>query len=399
MERYTVISSDCHAGADLRDYRPYLEVRYQEQFDEWADRYVNPFGDLVRPNADRNWDSAQRMPVLEADGIVGEVLYPNTVPPFFPRSGLVALVPTPADYELRLAGLRAHNRWLAEWCAEYPNRRAGIGQLLLNDVDDAVQDVHWIADHGLRGGVLLPGLPPGCGVEPLHAPRYDPVWRACEERGVIVNVHGGGGSPDHGEYPSSLTMFVLEASFYSHRPLWLLIMSGVFDRFPGLRLVIAESGVGWIPQALESMDRLYDKLSGGNVGELPFIAPFLLDRKPSEYFRTNCWVGASFMTREDCLDRYRVGVDRIMWGSDFPHDEGTYPFSAEAIANTFAGIDRAEVRQMLGITAARLYGFDAAALAPLAARFGPRADEVEAGLERLPDSTSMAFEPRNVSVG
>ena len=60
------------------------------------------------------------MPALEADGIVGEVLYPNTVPPFFPRSGLSALVPTAADYELRLAGLRAHNRWLAEWCAEYP---------------------------------------------------------------------------------------------------------------------------------------------------------------------------------------------------------------------------------------------------------------------------------------
>jgi predicted TIM-barrel fold metal-dependent hydrolase len=398
MERYTVISSDCHGGADLRDYRPYLEARHHEAFDAWADGYVNPFGDLVRANADRNWDSRTRMPALEADGVVGEVVYPNTVPPFFPRSGLVALVPTADEFELRLAGLRAHNRWLAEWCAQYPNRRAGIGQILLNDVSEAVKDVHWIADHDLRGGVLLPGNPPGSGIDPLHSAIYDPVWRACEERGVIVNVHGGGGSPDHGLHAASLSIFVLEAGFYSHRPLWLLIMSGVFDRFPGLRLVLAESGVGWIPNALDSMDRLYAKLSSGNVGELPFIAPFLLDRKPSAYWGTNCWVGASFMTREDCLDRHRVGVDRIMWGSDFPHDEGTYPFSAAAISNTFAGVDTDEVTLMLGGTAAHVYGFDLEALAPLAAKYGPRVDEVSAGLDQLPDSTSLAFEPRTAGV-
>jgi predicted TIM-barrel fold metal-dependent hydrolase len=300
---------------------------------------------------------------------------------------------------LRLAGLRAHNRWLAEWCAEYPGRRAGVGQILLNDVDEAVKDVHWIADHGLRGGLLLPGNPPGSGVDPLHSPSYDPVWQACEERAVIVNVHGGGGSPDHGLHPASLSMFILEASFYSHRPLWLLIMSGVFDRFPKMRLVLAEAGAGWIPHALNTMDRLYAQLSAGNVGELPFIAPFLLERKPSEYWQTNCWVGASFMNREDCLDRYEIGLDRIMWGSDFPHAEGTYPFSTEAISHTFAGVEPSEVRRMLGATAAGLYGFDLDALAPLAARYGPRVEQISAGSDRPAESTSMAFEPRTVGVG
>jgi predicted TIM-barrel fold metal-dependent hydrolase len=214
-----------------------------------------------------------------------------------------------------------------------------------------------------------------------------------------VNVHGGGGSPDHGLHPASLSMFILEASFYSHRPLWLLIMSGVFDRFPKMRLVLAEAGAGWIPHALDTMDRLYAKLSGGNVGELPFIAPFLLERKPSEYWQTNCWVGASFMNREDCLDRYEIGLDRIMWGSDFPHAEGTYPFSTEAISHTFAGVEPSEVRRMLGATAAGLYGFDLDALAPLAARYGPRVDQVSAGSDVPPESTSMAFEPRTLGVG
>jgi predicted TIM-barrel fold metal-dependent hydrolase len=398
MPRYTIISSDCHAGADMRAYKPYLERKYQDDFDAWADSYVNPYGDLVRPDADRNWDSTKRMPALESDGVIAEVIYPNTVPPFFPKSGLVALAPTKEEFPRRLAGLRAHNRWLAEWCAAYPDRRAGVGQILLNDVDEAVKDIHWIADNGLRGGALLPGTPPGSGIDPLHSPAYDPVWRACEERGVVASVHGGGGTPDYGPHPASLSMFILEASFYAHRPLWSLIMSGVFDRFRDLRFVLAESGLGWVPGVLATMDAMYSKLSKGNVGELPFIAPFLLDHLPSDYWHTNCWIGASFMTRQDCLDRKTVGVDRIMWGSDFPHAEGTYPHTTEALAHTFAGIEESEVRQMLAGNAAKLYGFDLHALTPLAEQFGPRVDAVAAGLDTLPDSTSLAFETRPAGV-
>jgi predicted TIM-barrel fold metal-dependent hydrolase len=210
-ERYVVISADGHAGADLRDYRPYLESSLHDEFDRWADAYRNPFTDLVKPDANRNWDSEVRQKAIEADGVVAEVLYPNTVPPFFPRGGLVAGAPSAQDYPLRLAGLRAHNRWLADWCAALPGRRAGIGQILLNDVDEAVADVHWIADHGLTGGALLPGMPPSIDIDPLHSPRYDPVWQACEERGVVLNVHGGSGAPDPGLFPSSPAMFVVEA--------------------------------------------------------------------------------------------------------------------------------------------------------------------------------------------
>ncbi len=395
MDRYIVISSDCHAGADLRDYKPYLERRYQEVFDDWADHFVNPFGDLVRPDADRNWDTTKRMRDLEADGVVGEIVYPNTIPPFFPRSGLTALTPTTADLELRLAGLRAHNRWLAAWCAEFPHQRAGIGQMLLNDVDEAVRDIHWIADHDLRGGVLLPGVPPDAPIAPLHSPVYDPVWRACEERGVVVNAHGGGASPDYGMHPASLSIWLMETAWYSHRPLWALVLAGVFDRFPGMRLVLAEQGTAWVAPALDSMDTFYGQLSRGNVGELRFLAPFMLKRKPSEYWSTNCYIGASFMHRDDCVQRARIGGDRVMWGSDYPHLEGTFPFSHQGMAKTFAGIDRHEVQAMLGGTAAAVYGFDLDALAPLAARVGPRVADVFAGLDVVPaGATSPAFTER-----
>jgi predicted TIM-barrel fold metal-dependent hydrolase len=400
MPRYTVISADCHAGADLLDYRPYLESAYHDRFDEWSASYVRPFGDLEQPDADRNWDDDVRNTALEADGIAAEVVYPNTVPPFFPVSGLVSNVPPTEEYELRLAGLRAHNRWLADWCSRLPGRRAGIGQIFLNDVDEAVRDVHWIADHGLTGGILLPAVPPGSNVEPLNSPSYDPVWRACEERGVVLNVHGGSGSPDPGGwYPSTLALFVLEAGFYSHRPLWLLVMSGVFDRFPGLKLVFAEAGGQWVPGSLDAMDHIQAKQDAGNVGVLTFTDPFRLEKKPSEYWATNCWIGASFMHRDDVERRDALGVDRIMWGSDFPHDEGTFPHTTEALAHAFAGVDPSEVDAMVGGNAADVYGFDLDLLRPVADRIGPAVDVVHAGIDTVPvEATSLAFEPRVGSI-
>jgi hypothetical protein len=99
------------------------------------------------------------------------------------------------------------------------------------------------------------------------------------------------------------------------------------------------------------------------------------------------------MVREDALDRHDIGVDRIMWGSDFPHEEGTYPHSREAIAHTFAGIPSDEVARMVGGNAAALYGFDVDRIAPFAIH-GPRVDDVYRGIEEIPDSTSLAFEPR-----
>ncbi|BBN49068.1 hypothetical protein JPH1_35430 [Mycobacterium avium subsp. hominissuis] len=161
MDRYTVISADCHAGADLLDYRDYLDPQYRDEFDGWAKTYVNPFGDLSEPDAERNWNSARRNCELDTEGIAGEVIYPNTVPPFFPHASLAAPPPeTARELELRWAGLRAHNRWLADFCSLSIERRAGVGQILLGDLDEAVAEVAQIAKLGLRGGVLLPGIAP-----------------------------------------------------------------------------------------------------------------------------------------------------------------------------------------------------------------------------------------------
>nr|MCH9733378.1 amidohydrolase family protein [Actinomycetes bacterium] len=196
MDRYTVISADCHAGADLLDYREYLDPNYRDEFDGWAETYVNPFADLADPDAERNWNSDRRNSDLDREGVAGEVVYPNTVPPFFPQGSLAASPPqTARELELRWAGLRAHNRWLADFCSLSPDRRAGVGQILLGDLDEAVAEVAHIAKLGLRGGVLLPGVVPGTGIAPLYAEHWEPLWAACEQAGLVVNHHGGSAGP------------------------------------------------------------------------------------------------------------------------------------------------------------------------------------------------------------
>ena len=392
-DRYTIISSDCHAGASHQQYREYLDPAYLEQFDAWRGRYKNPFRDLKDDTRTRNWDDARRLAEEEADGVVAEVLFPNTVPPFFPTGAIIAPAPSAADFELRLAGLRAHNRWLADFCAALPGRRAGLAQIFLNDLDEAERDVLWAKEHGLAG-ILLPGVAPDTDIDPLFSPVYDRLWALCQDLDLPVTHHGGGtGMPDLGKYPWSNMIYTLEAGFFSNRVLWHLIMSGVFERFPRLVFVMTEQGSAWIPEALERMDGQHDMIRRGGLGELGRVAPeAILPQRPSDYFRQNCFVGASFPSPGDAQTFEQIGLDRVMWGSDYPHREGTYPYTRESLRRSFSHWDSDRLRAVLSGNAARIYGFDLDKLAPVAAKHGPAVDEVAQPLETIPEeATSPAF--------
>jgi predicted TIM-barrel fold metal-dependent hydrolase len=393
--RYVVVSSDCHAGADLLAYKPYLESRYHARFDEWAAAFDNPFTDLVTTDAVRNWDSAMRLRDLEDEGVVAEVVFPNTVPPFFPSGSLIATAPTADEFELRWAGLRAHNRWLADFCADAPGRRAGVGQILLNDVEAAVGEIRWMKEAGLTGGILLPGVPPDSALEPLFSPTYEPIWATCAELGVPMNSHAGGAAPAYGWYKSAAAMFIMEVAWFSHRSLWHLIFSGVFERHPDLRYVLTEQGSGWVPETLATLDNWYERFSSGeHTSEVLFGSAAVEDMtmRPSEYWARNCAVGASMLRPDECAMRDTIGVERIMWGADYPHLEGTHPYTAEALRNTFAGVPTEEVAAMLGGNAAAIYGFDLDALATVAGRVGPLVDDVATPLDELPaGAPSSAF--------
>ncbi len=379
---YLVISADTHAGASVQGYRDYLEAKYQPLFDDWRGGYKNPQKEHIGSKKHKNWDDAERMRDMHADGVVGEIVFPNTVPPFFKTSVLICGNPRPEDYELRLAGIRAHNRWLADWCKEFPEQRAGIGLVYLNDIDEAIADVRWIAEHGLRGGILLPHVPDDCTsyIKPLYAPDYERFWAVCQDAGVVVNHHGGTGSPDYGSYPVSLPIRLIETGFFSTRSYGQLLLSGVFERFPKLRYIITEAGCAWVPEMLQRLDYAWGRVRAGAAGEFEFTKDVATPEPPSFYAKRNCWYGASSPSPRELRDRNVIGVDRILWGSDYPHYEGTYPHTRLALRNAFCKIERDETRAMLGLNAAALYGFDPKKLAPLVKQCGPTPSEVETPL-------------------
>ncbi|WP_412515415.1 amidohydrolase [Actinomadura madurae] len=386
--RHVIISADCHGGADLMRYRDYLDPAFADDFDRWAAEFTVPYEDMKGPGASRNWDSARRAAELEADGIVAEVIYPNTVPPFFSTSSLASSQDGVAGAEglrRRWAGLRAHNRWLAEFCRDLPGRRAGVFQILLHDVDAAIAEVRWAHGAGLTGGVLLPGTPPGAGVPPLYHPSYDRLWNVCEELQVPVNCHGGGAGPRLGDSPVDDMFFLLDLRWWDISRFRHLILGGVLERHPGLKVVFTESGIGWIPRELRKLDQLVDSMrSTGDGEDIAYDAASAIDGltlRPSEYWHRQCYAGATFVHPTEVAIRDRVGVDKILWGSDYPHLEASYPFSKEAVRTAFHDVPVADAERMLAGNAARMYGFDLDRLRAVAERVGPTRDEVGAGLD------------------
>ncbi len=392
-DRYTLISADTHAGGSVTDYREYLESRYHDEFDAWRGRYSNPFRDLQSDGRTRNWDDERRWRDLEADGTVAEVIFPNTVPPFFPTGIVIARPPVASEYELRWAGIRAHNRWMADFCARAPERRAGMAQIFLNDIDDALAEIRWAKEAGLRGGVLIPNIPPDHPeLKPVYHPEYDPIWALCQELEVPVNSHSGTGLPEYGEHSFAMTLWVLETPFFAHRPLGFLIMGGVFERFPDLKFVMTESGCAWVPETLARLDGLHGAMKAGRTGEVGFDASTALPHKPSEYFDRNVWIGVSFPSPRDALARHKIGLHKFMWGNDYPHNEGSTPFSKEAIRRSFVGATPEEMHTVFALNACHVYGFELDKLAPHAARACPTVAEIAEPYEGIPaGATSPAF--------
>jgi predicted TIM-barrel fold metal-dependent hydrolase len=404
-ERYVVISADTHCGADLLDYKPYLEQRYHEEFDAWASDYSDAWGAIDVEDDDYragiasfasevNWNSAKRLAHLEGEGIAAEVLFPNTTPPFFP-SGMVS-APAPSDpprdrheYELRFAGIRAHNRWLADFCRELPGRRAGHAQIFLSDVDDTVSEIKRAREDGLKAVLLPPDHTES--LTRLYLPKYEPVWSLCEDLDMPIGRHGVVVG-EANSAPASATIGLIESSFFSSRALTSLLMSGVFARHPKLRFILTELGASWVPGYLANLDGFFEDskvrgtlsyMFGSVVGEM--------DKRPSEYFQTNCYLG-TFLTPADIDMRHEIGVDRMMWGGDYPHHEGTSPLSRKALRYNFSSVEESEVRQMLSENAASCYGFDLSLLEEVAQRIGPTVHELRQPLSKAefpsyPDET------------
>ncbi len=395
MDRYLVISSDCHAGLPPEQYRDYVDPQYRETFDvalpiqiemtRQAARsfLVDDFNEQWRAGHEEGlhgaWDHEARLKVLDADGIAGEVVFPDGItemnaPPFGAGLSMPTEKVTP---ELQWAGARAHNRWLVELVQMAPERHHGVAIVpALWDVEEAVREVRAVRKKGL-GSIMIPVL---WGRFPAyHHPRYDPLWAVCEELDVVIHFHSGpaphedyfGPMPapeDAPELPGAVGIYISEVAWWNARPLTFLIWGGVFERFPRLKVVVTEGTSVWVPEYLTLLDFRYEVTHfAAKLGDYRSH----LSMKPSEYFHRNVFLGASCMPRREAELRHEVGLRNIMWGSDYPHPEGTWPFTGDQLVETFRGLPEEEIAAMVGGNAARVYGFDTEKLAPLVARIGP----------------------------
>jgi len=390
-DRYLLISSDGHAGPPAEHYREYLEPEYRSRFDEHqaemsALRELAASNDVFRKEWEAKtgdggllaaFDSDARNEKLDGEGVAAEVLFPDAdvlgtgriaASPF--GSGLSSS--GDSDPELVLAGARAHNRWLADFCAKEPHRRIGVAVVpIVHDIAAAVDEIREVHDLGLRG-VMIPTR--WMNEAAYHEPRYEPVWTVLEDLGLVLHTHSGAGPADYDIGPGFMAIYATEAYWWAARPLWVLLWAGVFERHPGLRYVIAENGAWWLPDIVTKMDEKY--VGGHNTKKLGNVFRENLSMKPSEYIDRNCYLAASTPGIEDIARRHAVGVGNLLWGNDFPHPEGTFPYTRELVRQRFKDVPTHEARQILGLNAVGLYGIDTAALAALVERIGPLVDEI-----------------------
>jgi predicted TIM-barrel fold metal-dependent hydrolase len=393
-DRYLLISSDCHAGADIADYKPYLERRWHDEFDAWATTYSDSWADIDADSVWKagvssfmsplNWDSNKRLEALEAEGIVAEVLFPNTTPPFFPNGLLAAPGPRDRDeYERRWAGIKAHNRWLKDFCDEAPGRRFGVAQLFIDNVDDAVAEIRWAKEAGMRQ-VLLPS-DHHLKLHNLYYASLDPIWSVCEELDMPIGRHGSvvGSDVEAESVDAAHAVGVLETTYFGQRSLGQLILSGVFERHPNLKFVFTELGAGmWYETAIAGLDRFYKgaNMDGTIVNMFAGKATAKLPLLPSEYANRQVYFGAA--APPDVLEIHRaLGLDKLMWGADFPHHEGTAPYTTKVLRGTLSSVPHDEIRQILSGSAAAVYGADVEQLQRIADEVGPTVEEIETPLQ------------------
>jgi predicted TIM-barrel fold metal-dependent hydrolase len=315
------------AGLSFFDYKP-IGITYA----------------TMRPGS---FDTEARLADMDADGIFAQVLYPSVT--------LKGARIYSGDRELQTACVRAYNEWLAEFCRGSRGRLLAQAILPTTGLDDMIAELEWALARGHRGCVIS-SFPNG-SLDPK--PEDDRFWARCEEAGTPVAVHIGsfvrGGLAARRESWSSLAFVGLaaltKAGGQTLPVVCDLLFSGIFARFPRLRIVLVESNIGWIPTLLEQADDMFMRYR--------WYTRAVAEQKafPSEIFRRNFW--ATFMVDTVGMDlRHRMNVDHLMWSSDYPHSGSDWPNSRVTIERVFRGVPKEEVRKMLHANCKELYRLD-----------------------------------------
>ncbi len=294
------------------------------------------------------YDPGQHLADMRLDGVAGEVLYPSQGLFYFKV----------ADSALMSAIFRAYNDWLAEFCQADPARLKGIAMINVDHVGDAIRELERTARMGFAGAMITEYPPEE---RRYDQPEYEPFWAAAQVLDMPLSLHTATRRVGkiRGAGPKTLRDASSRATkaFSPATSMCDLIFSGVFERYPKLQLAIVEFELSWAPHLLSTMDYTYRERHE------EALYRFKGDRRPSDVFHDN--VCLSF--QEDAIGirlRDVIGVDNMMWGSDYPHSESTFPRSRQILDEILAGVPDDEQAKITGLNAARLYKFDVARLTP-----------------------------------
>jgi predicted TIM-barrel fold metal-dependent hydrolase len=289
------------------------------------------------------WDPAQRLKDMDLDGVEGDVLYTTLgFRMFWIR-----------DAGFQRACFQVYNDWLAEFCSYAPKRLKGLGLISLYDPKQAAQDLAECRKKGLAGAIIWASPPEQL---PFFSDVYDPFWAAAQDLAMPLSLHEFAGF-QWVDWDSDSKKRTVAQAINSHeveQTFATLILPGVLERFPSLKVVSAELNCGWLPFFLFRIDERFSA-TGIRFRGTPF--PTKLKLKPSDYFRRQLY--ATFIDDGFGVNhRHDIGVDNILWSSDFPHSATFWPHSQEKIEKDFQGVNAEDQRKILFENTARLYGFD-----------------------------------------
>jgi predicted TIM-barrel fold metal-dependent hydrolase len=291
------------------------------------------------------WDPAERLKDMEMDGVEAEVIYTTLgFRQFWFK-----------DAALQQACFRAYNDWLAEYCSYAPKQLAGLALISLYDIEEAVRELQRCRQMGLKGAMIWASPPED---RPYSAPLYDPFWAAAQDLPMPLSLHAITGMGPESQatramgreiQPVDRFLRAVTGADEVKRTLTVFIFSGVLERFPGLKLVSAENNVGWLPFVIQRWDQAH--------ATSRYMQTTPLKLRPSEYFHRQVY--ATFI--DDAVgveNRHQIGIDNIMWSSDYPHTASTWPHSRDIIARDFKTAPEAEKWKIVRENVIALYDLD-----------------------------------------
>ncbi|MGY1743591.1 MULTISPECIES: amidohydrolase family protein [unclassified Blastococcus] len=290
-------------------------------------------------------DVAERIRDMDADGVWAQMCFPT----FAGAAG--SRFSGARDPELAIACVRAYNDFvLDEWCDYAPDRQIPLVVVPFWDVPAAVAEVERTAALGARS-VSLPEAPHRLGLPSYHSDHWDRLLRACEETGLPVSMNlGSCGAPQGVARDADAFVSIALFGVSSVMACVELLMSPVFHRFPGLRVVLSEAGIGWIPYVLERTDYSWERHR--------FWCDVDAERRPSELFRDHLY-GCFTSDRAGIEQRYAIGVEQILFASDYPHADSTWPHTRKVLGEQLVDVPDDEARLIAEGNARRLLRFPA----------------------------------------